>query len=86
MPTTPHIESLKTSLDHVASTLNELRMEHKATQMDVVAIKVSVAGMKASTGERSKVGDWILTAIISGLTATGITGLAKAVMGGPVGK
>lgn len=73
-----HIEGIRASLDHVLSALQELKDDHKETQASIVELKVTLAESKGSTGERSKVGDWLVSAVISVLTSLG---MAKLLIG-----
>jgi hypothetical protein len=73
-----HIEGIRASLDHVSTTLKELKDAHKETQASIVELKVALAQSKGSTNERSKVGDWVMSAVISLLTSLG---MAKLLIG-----
>lgn len=73
-----HIEGIKTSLEHVFKALEELKDNHKETQASIVELKVALAQSKGSTNERSKVGDWVMSAVISLLTSLG---MAKLLIG-----
>jgi hypothetical protein len=77
----PDIKVVKVTLDHVAITLQELKQDHKETQRIVMEMRERVASMNATSTEKSKLGDWVVAAVVSILTSLGVTGLAKAVIG-----
>lgn len=74
----PKIESIQTSLSHVAGTLQELRDDHKVTQAKVVEISIALARLDSVRAERGKVGDYVMSAVISILTSFG---MAKLLIG-----
>lgn len=78
MPDTPHIESLQVSLDHFAKALGELKEEQRQTRDAIVQLRVGLATVSGSGAERNKIGDWLMSAVISLLTSFG---MAKLLIG-----
>ncbi len=81
MDRSAELATINTTLKHIGDVLEELKDEHKQTQQAVVELKVNLASFKTGSDERSKVGDWVVSAIISAMTAAGVTGVAKALIG-----
>jgi hypothetical protein len=72
------IASLQTSMQHLEKSSKEIRDQQEKLTTELQKTREDLAAIKGGLGERGKLGDWLVSALISVLTSAGILGVAKA--------